>query len=192
MVNVRKAAVTDVDGIYEIYNNDGEKHHKNITMYPVMEWIIGGKVTLLIADESENLRAERLGFMVIRPKGNEASIDLFCVKKKTDTGAVRQALLEAAEKECRDRRLTVYVSKMSTTKLDFFKRNDFRVFDESKNMFGKGKHAVLMHKSIESLEDKVNAGRASNDEVLEENLKRLENLVRIKMSTDSERDELDI
>ena len=78
-MRVRKVMMKDVEVLLEIYEKDGIKHSKPLMKYPIMDWIIQGNAVFLMAEEKSN----KYGFIAVRPRGDEARIDLLSVKRGT-------------------------------------------------------------------------------------------------------------
>ena len=142
--------------------------------YPFTEWIVNNERLLMVADNSKKI----LAFIIVRPKGDEASVDLFCYDKRSKVQDLKEDLLEKAESSIDTNKITIFLPKTDSL-LPFFKKQGYEIFDEVKDLYGNKKDAYLLVKNLHEAkkvrkvkkEKKVSTKKASKDiveEVLDE------------------------
>lgn len=185
MVNIRWAELRDIHDLYKIYANDGEKHTRPLTSYPIALWITGENNVFLVAEKSKH---DRVGFLIARPKGEEAQIDFLSVRKdkKINSKKIKEMLLEELEKLLPKYKLILYIPRHKS-KIKMYEELGFEEYDLLYDMYGKRKDGAMMVKTPESRRvKKVRAlrkkkkgvykskSKRSRSKMLEENLAKLE------------------
>lgn len=172
MVDVRKMELRDIGAIEKLYRSSKPAMGRDFRSYPFTEWVVNNERVLLVAEAGKKI----IGFIVVRPKGDEASIDLFCYDKKSKADSLKDDLLNAAEEALETKRITAYVPKADKL-VSVFKKRGYEVYDEIKELFGKGNHAYLLIKHAEKGPKKhrlATAKRAPEEDPLKGNLERLD------------------
>jgi ribosomal protein S18 acetylase RimI-like enzyme len=176
-VNVRWAELKDIHDLYNIYNNDGEKHARPLESYSIANWLAGENKIFLVAELS---KIEKVGFIIARPMGKEARIDFFSVLKDAAIKEVREALIDRAMELLPNTKLSVYVQDKKG-KIKFYESLGFEIIEISHNMYGEGKDGIyLMKQPNLRKKTKVVYPQTVVGELLEENLKKLEMLGKAK------------
>ena len=148
---------------------------KSFDSYPLTEWVVNNERLLLVADTGKKL----LGFLVVRPKGDEASIDVFCYDKRTKVQNLKEDLLGKAEELIDVNRMTVFLPKGDKL-LPFFKKHKYEIYDEISDLYGKKKDALLLVKNISkgpklrSLLKSVKKNKGKEKIHLDDNLDKLD------------------
>ena len=171
-MEVRRVAVDDVQDLFKIYADSG-KQKRPLNTYPVIEWIVQGERVFLIA---ETPKGKKAGFIVVREKGELASIDVIAVSKKTDVTVdeTKRMLIETAIEEMKAKRLE-YRGVKDEAFTKFLKANGFEKIDEIKDMYGKGKNGVLLVKGKQRVVPaKILQKRTETTPHLIENMAKLE------------------
>ena len=183
MVKIRWAELRDIHDLYKVYKNDGEKHARSLTSYPIALWITGENNIFLVAEESKN---NRIGFVIVRPKGDEARIDFLSVKKDKNIKAkkIREMLIGEVEDLLPKQKLTLYIPKHKS-KIKMYEDLGFEEYDLLYEMYGKRKDGILMVKKPGTRVKKkitlkkgkkgvYKAKKSERSEILEQNLEKLE------------------
>ncbi len=167
---IREAGIEDLDALVDVYQKDGRKHSKPLGAYPVADWILRKTAVVVL---HENKKGKPDAFIVVRPKGETASIDMLSVKRSCkEANEVKKRLVEEAGKKSGARVLTVYVSKRDKL-VDFFKKNGFKLVEEikeSKQLF----FAKTLRLSRRKKPTRILHKKGVFKKQLKENLRKLE------------------
>lgn len=174
MVEVRWAELKDMHGLSKLYKSSKPPVGRGkFEAMPFTEWVVNNERLMLVAEAGK----KAIGFIVVRPKGEEASIDVFAYDKKSKTENLKEQLLERAEELIDARRMTVFVPK-GDPMVRFFKNQKYETYDEIHDLYGKGKNAYLMVKDVTKgpkfriLHKK--AAKVKKADVLDRNLEKLD------------------
>ncbi|RLG22017.1 hypothetical protein DRN74_01230 [Candidatus Micrarchaeota archaeon] len=172
MFEIRWMELADLNKLSKLYRSSKPSTGRAFSSYPFTEWIVNNERLLLVADSGTKL----LGFIVVRPKGEEASIDLFCYDKRSRAKNLKDALLEHAERFAEAKQMSIFLPKGDKL-IPFFKKKGYKVYDEIKDLYGKGKDAYLFIKKLERSAKKPKKKvkkQKEEDDLLKENLKKLD------------------
>ena len=125
-IGVREVKIDDLQDLFPIYNSERKKHPLN--KYPLSEWIFGDSVLFLLAETPKS----KIGFIVVRKKGDEASVDLLCVKRGFKKEEVEKELVKSAAHALSGRIITLVVPKKSKEKIMRYKKIGFKIIEEFK------------------------------------------------------------
>ena len=148
-MRVRKVTLDDLEAIESVYRRDGRKSLKPLSKYPLIDWIMKGQNILLLAEDGD----EPVGFMIIRVKGEEASIDVISVVKRL-RGRIEHAFLKEALEYVTAQKVYSLAPSRASNLLKAFSELGFEVYDNVPNAFGPGRHAVKMVKILSPEQDR--------------------------------------
>lgn len=135
-LNIRSVVIDDLQDLYPIYNSEKRKYPLN--KFPLTEWIYGNTVFLLA-----ETKHSKLGFIVVRPKGEEAVIDLFCIKRGIKKREIQNKLINKAGEKLVNKSIIVRVPKQKKTKLKAYREMDFKIVEEFKGETAKDSVVIL-------------------------------------------------
>ncbi len=145
-MRVRKATLDDLEALETVHRKDGRKSLKPLSRYPLIDWIMKGTNVILLAEDE----GEPVGFMIVRVKGDEASIDMLSVIKRL-RGKIEGVFLKEAFDYIPCQKLYVLVPERAPNMLKTFSDLGFEVYDNVPNAFGPGRHAIKMVKYLAGL-----------------------------------------
>ncbi len=170
-LKVREVTFDDLQDLYPIYNSEKRKHPLN--KYPLSEWIVGPTI-FLVAETTKS----KIGFIVVRRKGEEGSIDLLCVRKGFKRADVEKELVKSAAHILSNRIITIRVPLKSKEKIKRYKQMGFKVIEEFKTETPGDSFAILSIKYSPKPQNlkiiKPVRKHHKNKKTLKENLKKLE------------------
>jgi len=171
-MNIRKAEIDDFQDLHDIYEKSG-KQRRQFNVYPMMEWILQGSRIFLIA---ETAKGKKVGFIVVREKGDSSGIDILAVNKKSKVDDVKKELINEAMMKMRADRIEIYGAK-SDPFTKFLKSNGFEKIEEIKDMYGSRKNgfklAKIKEKKIKKSTRILQKKTELKPNILQENLKKL-------------------
>ncbi len=172
-MNVRKATLDDLELLTLLYKKDGRKRLTPIMKYPLIDWIMKGPHLILIGEEEEPV-----GFMIIRIKGEESSIDVLSVARRY-RGKIEYHFIKDALEFVSTEKIFVTVPSNASRLIETYKSLGFVVYDNVPDAFGKGRHGLKLLKRLQDTpkESRVIGGgvyKKPGDGYLEINLKNLD------------------
>lgn len=166
-MNIRQAEMTDLQDLMEIYNKSGKKK-RAFNTYPITEWILQRSRVFLII---ETPKGKKLGFIVVREKGDTAGIDLLITIKGPKTDDIKKALIFSAISKMKASTLEVRVPNDMFAR--FLKSNGFEKIDEIQNMYGPKKSGLVLVKSKDAKKISKITNVREESEILKENIAKL-------------------
>lgn len=157
----------DLQDLFPIYNSSKKKYPLN--KFPLTEWIFGNTVFLL-AETSTS----KVGFIAIRPKGEEASIDLFCIKRGLKKKEIEKALIKKAGEELKNKSVIVRVQKKKKAKIKAYKEMGFRIIEEIKGETPKDNVVILSQSFAPKPKKAKQVKKKKATSTLKRNLEKLE------------------
>lgn len=171
-MKVRWAELGDLHDLYQIHANDGERHHRALTEYPVANWLAGENRIFFVAEES---KLKKVGFLIGRRIDDEVKIDHFSIDQDYPAKKeVKEAMLNKIHEVLPDTKVTVLVRDRKD-KQDFYESIGFEIMEKMHNAFGEGRDGFLMTKSSEPRRvRKVINDKTVISEILKKNLDKLD------------------
>jgi len=170
-ISVREVNFDDLQDLHPIYNSENRKHPLN--KYPLTEWIVGPTIFLLAETQKS-----KVGFIVVRQKGEEGSIDLLCVKRGFKKADIEKELVKSASHILSNRIITIRIPLKSKDKIKRFKEMGFKIIEEFKTETPGHSFAILSIKYAPKPRNlkimKPVRKHHKNKKTLKENLKKLE------------------
>ena len=134
-LNVREASLDDFEELCRVYESDGQDHKRQLSTFPVAEWVFNAKTLFLVA------KFKRIaGFIVVRTMDDEAKIDLLSITEQHQGKGIEQELLNTVEDELFDIVLKMNVSSKDKKRLALLREQGFEVIEQLTNLYGKGNH----------------------------------------------------
>ncbi len=172
-MKVREVTLDDIESLFPVYKKC--KGKRPLNAYPLADWIIRKNVVFFLAQDK---KGKVVGFTVIRPKGEQATIDIFCFDPNCKEKGLKKKLLETSLNKLEVNYVTVHVSKKSKL-ADFYKQAGFSVVEE---IPAKGGKQLLLAKTLHSAKKKKTTKilqkkkvfKKKAQELLQENLEKLE------------------
>jgi ribosomal protein S18 acetylase RimI-like enzyme len=146
MVEVREAKLDDMETLCEIHRKDGLQHPKPLEAYPLMDWIVADSHVFLVA----TMKERPVGFILVRPLGSEARIDMMSVQENFQNKGIERQLLSTAESMLEVSEMKAYAPKDSGL-VDIYRKAGYATKDETPNLYGQGKSGLLMVKDLTSV-----------------------------------------
>ena len=143
-ISVQKAVLDDIEGLVHVYKSDGTKHHRDLSTYPLTDWIMDDKYSFLVAKAAR----KPVAFAFARRKGEELKIDLFSVSKAYKGKGIEKKLLTEMENTADISKITAYAPKSGKSAMAAFKKNGFVAYNEVKHLFGEGENGVYLVKDL--------------------------------------------
>lgn len=141
---VEKASLDDIEGLIHTYKNDGIKHPRDLSTYPLTDWIMDDKYNFFVAKTAR----KPIGFAFARRKGDELKIDLFSVSKAYKGKGIEKRLLSEMENTADVSKITAYAPKSNKSIMGAFKKNGFVAYNEVKHLFGDGENGIYLVKDL--------------------------------------------
>lgn len=140
-LTVREVAFDDLQDLFPIYNSEKRKYPLN--KFPLSEWIYGPTIFLLA-----ETKKSKIGFIVVRKKGEEASIDLLCVRRGFKKIDVEKELIKSATHILLNRIITIRIPKNKREKIKRFKEMGFNIIEEFKTEQLKNSFVIMSIKYV--------------------------------------------
>jgi ribosomal protein S18 acetylase RimI-like enzyme len=144
MVSIRGASLSDLEGLREVWRNDGQRHTRDLMSYPVSEWIIARRDYFFVADTG----IKPVGFIVARNTSDGSKIDFLSVKKTFQGKGIEKLLLDALEEQLSLGKVYSYVPKDNEKLVDVFKKQGYSVYNEIANLFGPSRNALVFMRDL--------------------------------------------
>lgn len=169
---VRWAELGDIHDLYRIHANDGEKHPRALTEYPVANWLAGEGRLIFIAEEN---RLKKVGFLMGRRIDSEVKIDHFSVDKDyPGIREVQEMLLNKINEVVPNAKISIMIRDRKD-KQDFYESFGFEAMDRHYNAFGEGRDGFMMVKQPAARRIKrVTNSKTVIGEILKDNLNKLD------------------
>jgi ribosomal protein S18 acetylase RimI-like enzyme len=179
-ITIQKAILDDIEGLISVYKSDGTKHTRDLSTYPLTDWILDDKYSFFVAKAAR----KPVGFAFARRKGEELKIDLFSVAKAYKGKGVEKKLLGEIENSSDISKVTAYAPKSNKNVMGAFKKNGFVAYNEVKHLFGEGENGIYLVKDLTEVikierkkpvkEKKLSKKEKDAESFLKENLEKLD------------------
>ncbi|GEM_PF-4805913 len=169
---VRWADLGDIHDLYRIHANDGEKHSRALSDYPVANWLAGENRVFFVAEEN---RLKKVGFLIARKIDQDVKIDHFSMDQDyPNAHEAQEALLNKINEVVPNAKVSVLIPDRKG-KQDFYESLGFEVMDKMHNAFGEERDGFLMvkHPAVRKIRRVVN-DKTVVGEILKDNLAKLD------------------